>query len=521
MPDTRRILLIDPVETSRENLASRLNTLGYDVLTANDGAEGAYRALEDPPHAVVADLFMPSISGAQLCRLLTAEIATAGVPVILRGAEVHRNRFWAEQTGALTYVVKGRMGDLIRALQRGFAAAQDDSGFFTAYSAEAADVRDRIAHHLDVALFASVIAAEVRNLAVCESFDRLFDLFAQFTSQVTNYRWLSVVIDKPFRGGLHSRPGRAEQAKKELFEALKLKSDGNFIVVEDDDAAEESDGPEPLVREIRFGDTRLGSMAMAPRLSSLGEDIELIDILAKELGGPLRTATLVEESRRLARFDSLTGLYNRRAFAESGTRELQRAKRHLTPLSVLLLDIDHFKSVNDTYGHATGDRVLQAMGKLLADLGRVTDINARWGGEEFVVLMPETSREGALKVGERTRKAIEDVVVLSDDGKPLSLSASIGVSTLRSLDTIDTFLDRADKAMYVAKSGGRNRVCSEAELQKEAPATPKQDDESDDETASDSSEESSSESVEESATTGPEAEDLDNDAQNSQETEVA
>lgn len=461
MGNTKRILLIDPSETSRAGLASRLLTLGYEVISANDGAQGAYLALEDPPNAVVADLFMPSISGAQLCRLLNAEPATSEVPVILRGADVHRNRFWAEQTGALAYVVKGRMGDLIRALQRGFSKATTDDGFFTAYSSDGADVRDRVAHYLDAALFASVIAAEVRNLAVCESFDTLFDLFAQFTSQVTNYRWLSVVTDSPFRGGIHARPGNVEAAKKEARIALGVDEASKLLIVEDDDAAEDETGPEPLVRPILFGDARLGALAMAPREASLDQDVELIDILANELGGALRTATLVEESRRLARYDALTSLYNRRAFAEEASRELLRAKRHAGSLSSILMDVDHFKNINDTHGHASGDRVLQAMGDLLGTLARSTDVSARWGGEEFVILLPDTDHKGAMLVAERTREAIEDLDINSDEGIKIPVTASLGVTTLRPSDTIDTFLDRADKAMYVAKTSGRNLVCSD------------------------------------------------------------
>ncbi len=461
MGNKKRILLIDPSESSREGLSSRLATLGYDVATANDGAQGAYMALEDPPNAIVADLVMPSISGAQLCRLLNAEPATSDVPVILRGPDLHRNRFWAEQTGALAYVVKGRMGDLVRALQRGFSRNTSDDGFFTAYSSDGTDVRDRVAHYLDAALFASVIAAEVRNLAVCESFDTLFDLFAQFTSQVTNYRWLSVVTDSPFRGGLHARPGNVETARREARQALAISDDHSLMIVEDDDAAEDDGGPEPLVRPILFGETRLGALAMAPRKASLDADVELIDILANELGGALRTATLVEESRRLARYDALTSLFNRRAFAEQATHELTRAKRHAASLSTILMDIDHFKNINDTHGHASGDKVLQAIGELLGTLARSTDVCARWGGEEFVILLPEADHAGGMQVAERTREAIEDLELYSDEGVRIPVTASLGVTTLRSSDSIDTFLDRADKAMYVAKTSGRNLVCSD------------------------------------------------------------
>ena len=373
----KRILLIDPNAATLDGLAQRLEMLGFDVVTATDGAQGAYAALEAPPDAVIADLSMPSMSGAQLCRLLNAEPATSDVPVILRGPDVHRNRFWAEQTGALSYVVKGRMGDLVRALNRGFQRVRTNDGFFTALSADAGDVRDRVAHYLDQALFASVIASEVRNLAVCESFNILFDHLAQFVSQVTNYRWLAVATDRPCRAGLHSRPGSQDRALEQARAALHCNLD-ELVVVTDDDAAEDESQSEPMVEAILFGSTKLGAIALAPRDATREQDRELLKILSRELGGPLRTASLVEESRMLARHDALTGLFNRRAFSEATQIEIQRCVRHAIPLSVMLLDIDHFKRINDTHGHQAGDTVLRVVGKTLA-LQRAVRTSARVG----------------------------------------------------------------------------------------------------------------------------------------------
>jgi len=458
MARPNRVLLIDPIEASREMLASRLRTLGYDVTTANDGAQGAHDALEQPPHVVIADLAMPSISGAQLCRMLKSESATQRVPVILRGPESHRNRFWAEQTGALAYVIKGRMGDLVRAMGRGFEReAAEEEGFFVALPSEVS-IRDRIAQCLDAALFDSVIAAEVRKLAACESFDTLFDLLAQFVSQVTTYRWLSVVTDVPARGGVHARASQISRAVEEARSALRIAESLQFKRIEDDDPSADSEGPEPLVFPILFGETRLGGLALAPRVCSHEEDYGLLEILARELGGPLRTATLVEESRRLATVDALTGLYNRRAFVEHAQREVSRSRRHHDPLSLLLLDVDHFKNVNDTYGHGVGDRVLAAVGRLLSESNRVSDVSARWGGEEFVVLLSSTHAEGAELVADRVRMAIEALVVEDDSGKRVNVTTSVGVSALLQDESLDGLVDRADQAMYRAKAAGRNTI---------------------------------------------------------------
>lgn len=459
VPTKKRILLIDPNQASLDSLARRLETLGYEVATATDGTQGAYHALEAPPNAVIADLTMPSMSGAQLCRMLRAEPATSDVPVILRGPDVHRNRFWAEQTGAVGYVVKGRMADLVRALTRSLQRAPESDGFFTSLSADAGDVRDRVAHYLDQALFASVIAAEVRNLAICESFDTLFDHFAQFVSQVTNYRWMAVVTAPPVRTGLHTRPGLAELAAAEAQAALGA-TFTDAVLITDDDASEEETGPEPLVRSILFGEVKLGRLAIAPREETRGQDSELIDILSREFGGPLRTATLVEESRQLARFDALTGLFNRRALSEALELELERCMRHANPLSVLLLDIDHFKKINDGHGHQSGDAVLRAVGKALAQTARRSDVCARWGGEEFVVVLTQTDPEAAMLAAERVRHVIEQVIVTNEKGDRIPVTASVGVTSLYMTDTVETFLDRADKAMYLAKSSGRNQVRS-------------------------------------------------------------
>lgn len=453
----RRILLIDPVASTREALAFRLRRQGFEVTIACDGAEGAKLALTDPPSAVVADLWMPSISGVQLCRLLSAEPATSEVPVVLRGAEGRRPRFWAERAGALAYVVKGRMGELVRALAR--AMARNTEGeFFTVLPDDGSDVRDRIAAHLDAALFDSVIAAEVRNLAVCESFERLFDRFAQFASEVATYRWLAIHTVSPARLGLHASPGGREAADREARAALGLGPDATTVSIEDEDAIGDPQGPPALVNAISFGDVCIGSIAIAPETGSEREIGSLLRVFARELGGAVRMSTLVEESRRLATIDALTGLNNRRAFVEAATREVARADRYLEPLSLVLFDLDHFKQVNDVRGHASGDCVLRAIGRLLIEKMRTADFCARWGGEEFVVSMPQTAAGPAKIAAERLREAIAAATILDDAGVPIPVTASLGVATLRAGESLDAFVDRADRAMYSAKSGGRNRV---------------------------------------------------------------
>jgi two-component system, cell cycle response regulator len=457
----QNILVVDPDERTRVALADRLRSLGYRVTLAGDGVEGAHQALAEPPAAVVADLVMPNISGVQLCRLLHAEPATSSVPIVLRGPDGRRNRFWAEQAGAVSYVVKGRTGDLVRVLRKSIASRPREATA-AAGAANSGDIRDRIAAYLDAALFDSVIAAEVRKLGVCDSFDRLFDLLVQFASQVTAYRWLAVALERSSRAGLHASPNTRHVSEAAARVALGLAESSPMLVIEDDDAIADAEGPPPLVVPVMLGERRVGRIALGPREGSTTAR-SVIEIFARELGGPLQTALLMEESQRLAKFDSLTGRLNRRAFMEEAQREVERVHRYSDSLSLLLIDIDHFKLINDRRGHASGDCALREMGRLIGERGRKLDIGARWGGEEFVVAMPSTSIDLAAQAAERLRQEIEQLQLLDANGEPLSFTVSIGVAELQRMEEFEAVIDRADRAMYRAKMAGRNQVhCARA-----------------------------------------------------------
>ena len=169
---------------------------------------------------------------------------------------------------------------------------------------------------------------------------------------------------------------------------------------------------------------------------------------------------LEEELRRQAHVDYLTGIYNRRHFMERAEQELSRAHRYAKPLSMLMLDIDHFKQINDRHGHKVGDTVLKAVADLSQATFRDVDIVGRLGGEEFAALLPETDQPAALEAAERLRATIANARIPLPGAPPVSFSVSIGVSSMDSPeDNIDALLQRADKALYKAKDSGRNRVC--------------------------------------------------------------
>lgn len=173
-----------------------------------------------------------------------------------------------------------------------------------------------------------------------------------------------------------------------------------------------------------------------------------------------RTSLLLKLNADLAhqaQTDGLTGLLNRRAFYEAAQREVERSTRFERPLAVLMLDLDHFKAINDSHGHLVGDKVLSHFASLLRQTARGSDVVARYGGEEFVVLLPESSLEPGMALAERLRENLRDSPLLID-GQAIAVTASMGLTVLRPPEGVEAMLSRADTALYHAKSGGRDRI---------------------------------------------------------------
>ncbi len=168
---------------------------------------------------------------------------------------------------------------------------------------------------------------------------------------------------------------------------------------------------------------------------------------------------MYKQTKHISLTDALTGLYNRRYFETSFEREFSRARRYANDLSFAIIDIDFFKKINDTYGHSCGDYVLKEVAYLISNNFRITDMFFRYGGEEFVVILPETTKENAFIPMERLRKAFENSVYRFM-GNELKITISVGISELSNdINSPLELFDLADKALYRAKENGRNQVC--------------------------------------------------------------
>ncbi len=163
----------------------------------------------------------------------------------------------------------------------------------------------------------------------------------------------------------------------------------------------------------------------------------------------------------LSSIDPMTKLYNRRYLIEASNHILDLAKRNKLDTSVIMIDIDNFKAINDSHGHKAGDTVLMAFADKLQVLTRKSDIISRWGGEEFLIVLPETSTNDALIIAEKIRLEIEQIILDIDETKDLKFTISIGVSTVDNMndENIESAIHRSDKALYEAKNSGKNKVC--------------------------------------------------------------
>jgi diguanylate cyclase (GGDEF)-like protein len=207
--------------------------------------------------------------------------------------------------------------------------------------------------------------------------------------------------------------------------------------------------------------TRFKMLQIVHQVEKARKEAELYQLrnveLQREIEQRERAQAALED---LATKDPLTGLFNRRHFFNLATKQLTQALSYQRPLSVILLDIDHFKQVNDTYGHRAGDQALQSVAEQIRRAMRVTDLISRYGGDEFIILLPETDGEEVIQMAERLRLRIEAQGLITSIS-PVRITISFGVAALEpDIQDLDQLLDYADQALYIAKQLGRNNVQS-------------------------------------------------------------
>ena len=258
------------------------------------------------------------------------------------------------------------------------------------------------------------------------------------------------------------------QSTLELNKILELFGDEIASMVPHDGLIYENKAEDYLVQfgekcrnrcsyKLTLLDKNVGELALYRDIKFTDEELNQLEIVIAALIYPIRNSLLYKSAIEKAHRDPVTGVNNRTAMDSNLEQELKLAQRHSHDLSIILVDIDHFKQINDTYGHIAGDTILKRVAECMTECVRDSDAIYRYGGEEFLILLRNTNKPGAQLLAERIRQAIEDMYVNYDEFN-IKVTASAGISKYKQSDTMVSLVERCDNALYQAKEQGRNRV---------------------------------------------------------------
>jgi two-component system cell cycle response regulator len=449
-----RILVVDDIEANRRLLQAKLEAQYHSVVLASSGPQAIEIAQTSDPEIILLDVMMPGMDGFEVCRRLKADAVTRHIPVVMvtalsdpedrvRGLDAGAEDFLTKPVD--DFLLNSRVNTLMR------------------YNAVTSELRKREANGLKAGAVEVVSADEV---------DRPARVFLIDDNPRTSSRIATILRDHGHKVATLLESGNMGDLAQERTDVLlvsllsrsfdPLKLCAHFKTNDVTRAVSILLICDPLERAKAVKGLEIGAsdMIMAP--------VDRQELLARVRTQTRRTRYVeilrdrVDRGLELSVIDQLTGLYNRRYMTNQLQQHMHRALMGGKPLSVMMLDIDHFKPINDTHGHQAGDEVLQELADRLRQNIRPMDVACRPGGEEFLVILPETPGDLAVMAAERVRKAIAaDPFSVLSDTRQVAVTVSAGVSSLQGPnDTMAELLNRADTALYQAKSAGRNRVKS-------------------------------------------------------------
>ncbi|HEX8823189.1 MAG TPA: diguanylate cyclase [Archangium sp.] len=460
--NTGRVLLVDDSAIALQVIGSQLQESGLDVVTTTSPREALGLATEggQPFDLLILDVMMPEMNGHELTRLLRGHARTANTPILL-----------------LTSL------DSTDDRVKGLSAGADD--FFNKTTPDA-EMLARVRSFISLGKMRTHLQAQHEAMARVM---REPEASATPQARVDIVHHMPVVGERLARALRGSPVGGEFQLTHRPPSQRMIDSDADLLVVSYAVALE---GEQPLLKRYGFDEEAPAILVVDDAESTLrrvtafdaGADDYLtlqtpMAELAARLGSALRRQrrqrqlrTSRDRAMLVAVTDPLTGLYNRAYFQEALGVEFRRAQRYKHPMSLVLLDLDHFKQVNDNLGHSAGDEALREVSARLRRTARSTDVVARHGGEEFAMILPETDLEQGQIAAERFRIAVEGATVHGARGGSRSLTISVGVGCYPVHATaMSELVELTDAALYTAKRTGRNRVCA-VSLGKEPPPPP-------------------------------------------------
>lgn len=451
---TALILVVDDVPANVKLLEAKLSAEYYSVVTAKDGFECIAQAKQHKPDLILLDVMMPGMDGFETCKKLKEDYEVSHIPVVMVTA-------LSEKADRLRGLDSGADDFLTKPINDTALFARVKSLVRIKLLLDELRLRDKTGSQLGIRAPGS----------------------ETFTSDVSGSRVLLIDDDTVQGKQVVAALGETYTADwvEDSEEAVEKARGGNYDVILVSTMLMDTDGMRialalknqeetrhvPVLILVDEDDTR----AMLKGLDLGINDYLLVPVDRNEMAARVKTQIRRKkyqealksnyyQSVSMAITDALTGLYNRHYLNSHLENMIGLAKDNSKPLSLMIMDMDHFKMVNDTHGHDAGDMVLKQLSELIVSALRSTDLAARFGGEEFVVLMPETDLQAASEVAERVRKTIESSPFkINAAGDTIDKTVSIGVSTLKiGQEDGAALLKRADEVLYEAKHGGRNQV---------------------------------------------------------------
>ncbi|MGQ0526555.1 MAG: PleD family two-component system response regulator [Alphaproteobacteria bacterium] len=457
-----RVLVVDDILPNVKLLEAKLVSEYYDVLTATNGKEALEKVASASPDLVLLDVMMPGMDGFEVCRIIKQNPATAHIPVVMvtaltdsedkvRGLEAGADDFLSKPINDIALMAR------VRSLVRLKMAL--DEWRTRENTASQLGVVDKSSNVMSEAVDeARVLIVEDREYEQRKIQETLARDHDSITIALTGIEAAEITAAKDFDVLIISLNLSGEDG---LRLCSHLKSNEKTRAVPIVMIGEDEDMP-----RIAHG-LEIGAHDYILRPIDRNELLARVRTQVRRKRFQERLRATYEISLSMALTDSLTGLYNRRYLEVHLQKMLQKSHESRKPLGILMMDIDHFKKVNDTYGHPVGDEVLKIFAARLQDKLRSFDLVARTGGEEFVVILPDVTKKRAQQIAERLRSSIADEPFICGvpEGK-ISITASIGGAFIAPADKQhepNNILARADKCLYDAKEGGRNCVVFDGE----------------------------------------------------------
>ena len=453
---TARILVVDDVVPNVKFLEARLSAEYFEVSTAGNGAEALRLCAQRAFDVVLLDVMMPGMDGFEVCRWLKSDAATAHVPVVLvtaldqpadrvRGLEAGADDFLTKPVDEVSLIARVRSLARLKRVIDELRQRAESSASYGLHAGGRLAALDDVGHGRILLLEDRISSSERLVAALSKAHDVDLEVDANealFRAATGDYD-LAIVSS--------SLKNVDSLRVCSQLRSLDCTRDLPILLLAD---------AEDRGRILRGLDIGVNDYLVQP--VDRNELMARVRIQLRRKRYTDRLRAIMQESLQLAVMDSLTGLHNRRYLESNLSGLVVAAADGNKPLSLMILDIDHFKAVNDTFGHNAGDDILKAFAARVKAAIRGADVFCRLGGEEFIIVMPDTSIAVAGKVAERVRQAVGGTVFSVGDGREIPVTVSIGISERRNGREVDAMMKRADHALYQSKTLGRNRVSADA-----------------------------------------------------------